>query len=87
MASPDLKFDTNTELGVMDEFAWHLAFIATDRFGGLEGAELVEPTSFEDATDSCRRDPQFGRDVLAGVALSAQHLDRIARSLRRLAVR
>src|SRR5262249_20333081 len=71
----------------MDEFAWRLAFIAADRFGRLQGAELVEPTPFEDATDGCWRDPNFGRDLLAGVALAAQDLNGVAGGLGSLAIR
>jgi hypothetical protein len=50
----------------MDEIAWVLALIAPDRFGRLQGAELVELSPFEDAADGCWRDANFGRDLLLG---------------------
>ncbi len=58
-ADPAKLFDIE-----MDEFAWCFAFIAADRFGWLQGAKLVEAKPFEDATNGCRRDPNFGRICL-----------------------
>src|SRR5262245_48557358 len=66
----------------MDQFARLLALITTDRFGRLQGAELVEPAPFENAADSRRRNADFSRDLSARVALAAQDLDGIACGLR-----
>lgn len=59
----------------MDEFAWVLALITLDRFGGLQGTKLVGPPPFEDAADGGRRNTNFNCDLFAGVALAAQALD------------
>jgi len=71
----------------MDELPRVLAFITPDRVGRLQGTQLIKPTPFEDATDGRRRDADFGRNLLAGVALAAQHLDGVACGLRSLAWR
>jgi hypothetical protein len=71
----------------MDEFARLLPFIATDWFGRLQGIEPVEPTPSQNAADGGCRDAEFAGDLLAGVALSAQSLDRIASGVGSLAVR
>src|SRR5262245_17065314 len=65
----------------MDEFAWLLAFIAANRFGRLQGTEPVKPAPSQHAADGSCRDAKFAGDLLAGVALSARSLHRIASGL------
>lgn len=38
----------------MDEFAWLFAFLTPDRFGGLQGAELIQPQPMQNTTDCSR---------------------------------
>jgi hypothetical protein len=53
---------------------------------GAKPLNAVETEAFEDAADGCRRDADFGRDMLAGETLAAKGLDVGAhRGRRRLA--
>ena len=75
-------FDVN-----VDQLARTLALVAPQWFGRFQRAEPVEAQTPENATDGGRRDLQFGRDLLAAVALPAQSLDGGACGSRRLAWR
>src|SRR5215207_9676739 len=59
----------------VDELARLLALVAADPLGRLERLEAVEAEPPEDAADRGRRDPGFGRDLLAGPALATQGFD------------
>src|SRR5262249_9734894 len=67
----------------MDELAWVLAFIAMDRFGRLQGIELVQAELAQNAADGGGRDSGLGGDLLAGPTLAAQPLDLLDHCLRR----
>ena len=56
----------------VDQLARPLALISARRLGRLQGAQLVEAQTLEDAADGGRRDAGFGGDRLAGQALAAQ---------------
>ena len=43
--------------------------------GRLQGGEAIEAEALEDAADGRRRDAEFGGDLLAGEALTAQGRD------------
>ena len=59
----------------VDQFAGMIPLVAADRLGGLERGDAIETEAFEDAADGCRRDADFGRDLLAGQTLAAKGLD------------
>lgn len=71
----------------MDQFSGVLALVTADRFGRFQSAEFVKPQASQDAADTGRRDVQFGGDLLAGVALTAQALDLLDNRLRRRPMR
>ena len=56
----------------MDELARTLAFIAPDRFGRLQGTELVQSEPSQNTADGGRRDTGLGGDLPACPALAAQ---------------
>ena len=59
----------------VDQLARLLPLVAADRLGRLERRDAIEAEALEDAADGRRRDAQFGGDLLAGPALTAQGLD------------
>ena len=59
----------------VDQLAGMLALVAAHRLGRLQGGEAVEAEALEDAADGRRRDAEFGGDLLAGEALTAQGFD------------
>ena len=67
----------------MDELAWSLAFITSDRFGRLQGTELVQPQPTQNPADGGGRDAGLGGDLLARPALPAQPLDLLSHRLGR----
>ena len=69
----------------VDQLTRVLALIAPDRFSRLQRGELVEAEPPQDPADSRRRDADLGGNLLAGVALPAQSLDRRALGRRCLA--
>src|SRR5262249_61734994 len=46
-ADPSELFDVE-----MDEFAWSVALVASDRFGRLQGTQLIQPQTAQNTTDS-----------------------------------
>ena len=62
-------------------------FVATDRLGRFERRKPVEAEALENAADGGRRHADFDGDLLAGMALPAQSLDRRGCGRRRLARR
>src|SRR5262245_35824451 len=58
----------------VDEFAWPVAFVASDWFSRLRGTELVQPQPTQNAADGGRRDIGLGGDLLARPALPTQAL-------------
>jgi hypothetical protein len=71
----------------VEDLAWRGSFMAANRLGRLERRQPVEAEPPENAADGCRRNPDLGRDLLAGMTLPAQCLDRRAGGRRRLARR
>src|SRR5208283_3246838 len=69
-ANPAELFDIE-----MDELARMLAFIAPDRFGRLQGTELVQAEPTQNTADGGGRDTGLGGDLLASPPLAAQPLD------------
>ena len=66
----------------MDELARMLAFIAPDRFGRLQGTELVQAEPTQNTADGGWRDTGLGGDLLARPALAAQPFDLLNNPLR-----
>jgi hypothetical protein len=66
----------------MDELARMLAFIAPDRFGLLQGAELVQAEPMQNPADGRWRHAGLGGDLLASPALTAQLFDLLDNRLR-----
>lgn len=71
----------------MDHFARSLTLVAAHRFIGFQGRQFVQTKPPQNATDGGRRNPNLGRDLLAGAALTAPGLDRRAGRLWGLAWR
>ena len=71
----------------VDDLAGRCALVAADRLGRLERRKPVEAQALQDAADGGGRNADLGGDLLAGVALPAQSLDRRASGRRRLAWR
>jgi hypothetical protein len=69
-ADPPELFDIE-----MDELARMLAFITPDRFGRLQGTELVQSQTAENTADRGRWHAGRGGDLLARPALPTQPLD------------
>ena len=67
----------------VDELARVLALVAPDRFGRLQGTELVQAEPTKDAADGRWRYAGLGGDLLAGPALAAQPFDLLDNSGRR----
>jgi hypothetical protein len=67
----------------MDELAGLLAFIAIDRFGRLQGTELVQFKPTQNAADGGCETPVSAANLLAGPALAVQSLDLIDHHLGR----
>jgi hypothetical protein len=59
----------------MDELARVLALIAPDRFGRLQGTELIQPQPTQDAANGGGRDAGLDGDLLASPTLATQPLD------------
>jgi len=59
----------------VDEFAGVLAFIAAHRLSRFQGPELVQAQALQNAADGRRRDPDRGRDRLAGQPLAPKSFD------------
>jgi hypothetical protein len=55
----------------VDHLARMCALVAAHWLERLQRTDPVEPEPLEDATDRCRRQPQLGGDLLAGMALPA----------------
>ena len=85
MADP-IEFAKLFDLDV-DDLASGCPFMATDPFDRLERRQAIEAPAFADAADGGGRNADLGGDLLAGVALPAQSLDRRANGRRRLARR
>jgi hypothetical protein len=54
----------------VDELTWGLALIAPNRFGGLQGTQLIQAEPTQNTTDGGWRDAALGGDLLAGPALT-----------------
>jgi hypothetical protein len=67
----------------MDEFARMLAFIAPDRFGRLQGTELVQAEPTQNTADGGGRDTGLDGDLFASPALAAQPFDLLDHGLGR----
>src|SRR5882724_4330022 len=67
----------------VDHLARMLALIAARWLARLQRSDPVEPEPLEDAADGRRRQPQFGSDLLASVALPAKRLDLFNKRCRR----
>jgi len=59
----------------VDQLAGMIPLVAAHWLGRLKRLNAVETEAFEDAADGCRRDADFGRDMLAGETLAAKGLD------------
>src|SRR6185437_10051157 len=59
----------------MDQLAGVFTLVAPHWFGRLQVSYPAKIQSAQDAADRGWRYPQLGRDLLAGVALTTQHLD------------
>ena len=59
----------------VDQFTRVLALIAADRLSRLQRGQPVQAKPVQDTADGCRRDAEFGGDLLAGPTLAAQGLD------------
>ena len=69
----------------VDELAWFLAFITPDRFGRLQGTELVQSQSTQNPTHGGGRDAALGSYLLDRPTLSTRSLNLFDnRLLRRL---
>jgi hypothetical protein len=69
----------------VDDLAWRLALVAGPCLLGLETGEQAQAASFEDARDAGFGDGELAGDVLLGVALTSQSLNRIGCGARDLA--
>src|SRR6516162_7774207 len=78
-ADPTELFDID-----VDELTRVFPLITADRLR-LQGAQLVQAQSAQNAADSSWRYPDFGRDLLARPALAPQLLDLLDNLLRRRA--
>ena len=59
----------------VDELARVLALIAPDRFGRLQGTQLIQAQPTQNTADGGWRDAGLGGDLLARPALAAQPFD------------
>src|SRR5215211_6948431 len=66
----------------VDELARVVALVAPDRFGRLQGTELVQAEPTQDAADGRWRYASLGCDPLAGPALATQPFDLFDNRLR-----
>src|SRR5229473_6898537 len=66
----------------VDHLARGLALVASDRHDRVKRLQLVQPKSFENPTDGCRRDARRLGDLLADPALAAQGFDLLSGHLR-----
>ena len=60
----------------VNDLAWGGAFVAANRLGRLQRRQPIEAEPLENAADGRRRNADLGGDLLAGVTLPAQSLDR-----------
>jgi hypothetical protein len=70
-----------------DDLARRGPFVATDWLGRLERRQTIEAQPFQDAADGGGRNADLGGNLIAGMALPAQSLDRRADGGRCLAWR
>ena len=59
----------------VDELTWDLAFIAPNRFRGLQGTQLIQPEPTQNTADGGWRDAALGGNLLARPALAPQPFD------------
>src|ERR1700681_301948 len=67
----------------VDHLTGPFPFIATGRFGGLQGAQLIEAQALQHTAHRGGRDADLAGDRLAGQALAAQARDTLDDRLRR----